>query len=78
MHRGGMQSLPPRPPRDAAADVALKQQLFRALHDANPSVRRALMLVANGRSIEEAAQSVGCHPRFLRRRFEALARPTSA
>lgn len=73
-----MPSLPPRPANAAApdsADIAEKQALFRALHGASPCVRRALVLVANGKSIEEAARGVGCHPRFLRRRLEAMARP---
>lgn len=64
-----MQPLPP-------ADLAAKRQLFRALHAANPAVRRALVLLARGRSLEQAAQAVGCHPRILRRSLAALNRAT--
>lgn len=71
-----MQSLPPAAPAVSpaeAAEAAEKRQFFRALHGANPVVRRALVLLANGRSLEQAAQAVGCHPRILRRRLAALA-----
>ena len=75
-----MQSPPPAAPADAAssAEAAEKRQFFRALHGANPAVRRALVLLANGRSLEQAAQAVGCHPRILRRRLAALACATPA
>lgn len=73
MHRGGMQPLPPAAP----VDLAEKRRFFRALHGANPAVRRALLLLAQGRSLEQAAEAVGCHPRLLRRRLEALSRSTT-
>ena len=73
MHRGGMQPLPPAATEPShPANAAEKRRLFRALQGANPVVRRALVLLANGRSVEQAAQAVGCHPRILRRHLEAL------
>ncbi|HEY6729008.1 MAG TPA: helix-turn-helix domain-containing protein [Polyangiaceae bacterium] len=68
-----MQPLPPAAP----ADLAEKHRFFRALHGANPAVRRALLLLSQGWSLEQAAEAVGCHPRLLRRRLEALGRATS-
>lgn len=67
----------PLPPAATPANVAEKRRLFRALHKADPSVRRAVLLLAQGSSLEQAAHDVGCHPRILRRRLEALSRSTS-
>jgi AraC-like DNA-binding protein len=51
----------------------VRQRLFRALHEAEPTTRRALVLSARGWSLQRVAQQLGCHPRILQRHLERFA-----
>ena len=61
-----------------ANDRTTRQRLFRALHRACPTTRRALALAAAGHSLERIGELLGCHPRLLERRLETLAQGLKA
>ena len=50
-----------------------RRQLFRALSEADATTRRALALLATGRTLQEVGRQLGVHPTSVKRRLESLA-----